>query len=146
MVETETFLKEKCLRSDNGGEYIDGGFNEYCTAHGIRMEKIILGTPQLNDVTECMNITLNECARSMWLHTRLPKTFWTEAVNTVAYLINQGPSVPMEFKIPKEVWSRKEVKFSHLKFFGCISYVHIDSNGCSKLDAKSKICFFYWLL
>ena len=48
----------------------------------------------------------------------------------------------MEFKIPKEVWSRKEVKFSHLNFFGCISYVHIDSNGRSKLDAKSKICFF----
>ena len=88
MVETEIGLKVKCLRSDNGGEYIDGGFNEYCVAHGIRMEKIILGTPQLNGVTECMNITLNECARSMWLHTRLPKTFWTEAVNTVAYLIN----------------------------------------------------------
>ena len=39
MVETETFLKEKCLRSDNGGEYIDGGFSEYCAAQGIRMEK-----------------------------------------------------------------------------------------------------------
>ena len=46
MVETETFLKEKCLRSDNGGEYIDGGFNEYCAMHGIRMEKTIPGTPQ----------------------------------------------------------------------------------------------------
>ena len=29
MVETETGLKVKCLRSDNGGEYIDGGFSEY---------------------------------------------------------------------------------------------------------------------
>ena len=147
MVETETFLKEKCLRSDNGGEYIDGGFNEYCTAHGIRMKKTIHGTPQQNGVSERMNKTLNECARSMRLHARLLKFFWADAVNTAAYLINQGPSVPMEFKIPKEVWSRKEVKFSHLNFFGCISYVHIDSNGRSKLDAKSKICFFfYWLL
>ena len=32
MVETKTGLKVKCLRSDNGGEYIDGGFNEYCAA------------------------------------------------------------------------------------------------------------------
>ena len=32
MVEIETSLKVKCLRSDNGGEYIDEGFSEYCVA------------------------------------------------------------------------------------------------------------------
>ena len=46
MVETETGLKVKCLRSDNGGKYIDGRFSEYCAAQGIRMEKTIPGTPQ----------------------------------------------------------------------------------------------------
>ena len=46
MVEIETGLKVKCLRSDNEGEYIDGGFSEYCATQGIRMEKTILGTPQ----------------------------------------------------------------------------------------------------
>ena len=45
----------------------------------------------------------------------------------------------MEFKLPEEVWSGKEVKFSHLKVFGCVSYVHIDSNARSKLDAKSMV-------
>ena len=30
MVETETGLKVKCLRLDNGGEYIDEVFSEYC--------------------------------------------------------------------------------------------------------------------
>ena len=48
----------------------------------------------------------------------------------------------MEFRLPVEVWSGKEVKFSHLKVFGYISYVHIDSDARSKLDAKSKIYFF----
>ncbi|RVX15044.1 Retrovirus-related Pol polyprotein from transposon TNT 1-94 [Vitis vinifera] len=142
MVETETGLKVKCLRSDNGGEYIDGGFSEYCAAQGIRMEKTIPGTPQQNGVAERMNRTLNERARSMRLHAGLPKTFWADAVSTAAYLINRGPSVPMEFRLPEEVWSGKEVKFSHLKVFGCVSYVHIDSDARSKLDAKSKICFF----
>ncbi|RVW67125.1 Retrovirus-related Pol polyprotein from transposon TNT 1-94 [Vitis vinifera] len=102
-----TLLMTQVERSDNGGEYIDGGFSEYCAAQGIRMEKTIPGTPQQN-----------------------------------AYLINRGPSVPMEFRLPEEVWSGKEVKFSHLKVFGCVSYVHIDSDARSKLDAKSKICFF----
>ena len=45
MVETGRGLKVKCLRSDNGGKYIDGRFNKYCAAQGIRMEKTIPGTP-----------------------------------------------------------------------------------------------------
>ena len=45
MVETKKSLKVKCLRSDNGGEYIDEGFSEYCAAQGIRMEKTIPETP-----------------------------------------------------------------------------------------------------
>ncbi|RVW20652.1 Retrovirus-related Pol polyprotein from transposon TNT 1-94 [Vitis vinifera] len=111
MVETETGLKVKCLRSDNGGEYIDGGFSKYCAAQGIRMEKTIPGTPQQNGVAERMNRTLNERARSMRLHAGLPKTFWADAVSTAAYLINRGPSVPMEFRLPEEVWSSKEVMY-----------------------------------
>ena len=89
-----------------------------------------------------MNKTLNERARSMRLHAGLQKTFWADVVSTAAYLINRGPSVPMEFRLPEEVWSDKEVKFSYLKIFCCVSYVHIDSDTRSKLDAKSKICFF----
>ena len=88
MVETETGLKVKCLRSDNGGEYIDEGFSEYCAAQGIRMEKTIPRTPQQNGVAERINRTFNERARSRRLHARLPKTFWVDAVSTAAYLIN----------------------------------------------------------
>uniref|UniRef100_A0A2N9EJ65 protein-serine/threonine phosphatase n=1 Tax=Fagus sylvatica TaxID=28930 RepID=A0A2N9EJ65_FAGSY len=130
------------LSKDNGGEYINGGFKEFCAANGIRMEKTIPRTPQQNGVAERMNRTLNERARSMRLHAGLPETFWADAVNTAAYLINRGPSVPLEFRIPEEVWSGKEVNLSYLKVFGCVSYVHIDSDARSKLDAKSRKCFF----
>ena len=75
MVETKTSLKVKCLRSDNGGEYIDGGFSEYCAAQRIRMENTIPRTSQQNGVVERMNRTLNKRARSMRLHSGLPKTF-----------------------------------------------------------------------
>ena len=111
MVETETDLKLKCLRSDNGGEYISRGFREFCAANGIRMEKTIPRTPQQNGLAERMNRTLNEHAKSMRLHAGLLETFRADAVNTAAYLINRGPSVPLEFRIPEEVWSGKEVMY-----------------------------------
>ena len=91
MVETETCLKVKCLKSDNGGEYIDEGFSEYYATQGIRMEKTISRTAHQNGVAERMNRTLNERARSMRLHAGLPKIFWANAVSTAAYLINRGP-------------------------------------------------------
>ncbi|KAL5805411.1 hypothetical protein ACOSQ4_028144 [Xanthoceras sorbifolium] len=142
MVENETGLKIKRLRSDNGGEYRDSRFREFCANSGIKMEKTVPMTPQQNGVAERMNRTLNERTRSMRLHAGLPKMLWAEAVNTAAYLINRGPSVPLDGGIPEEVWSGKEVNISHLRVFGCISYVHIDSAKRSKLDAKSNKCVF----
>jgi transposase InsO family protein len=131
-------MKLKCLRSDNGREYEDGGFKQFCAVNGINMQKTIPGTLQQNGFAECINRTLNECARSMKLHAGLAKTFWTNAVSTAAYLINRGSSVPLGHKLPKEVYSGNEVNLSHLKVFCCISYVYIESDARSKLDAKSK--------
>ncbi|RVW78557.1 Retrovirus-related Pol polyprotein from transposon TNT 1-94 [Vitis vinifera] len=54
MVETETGLKVKCLRSDNGGEYIDGGFSEYCVHRELGWRR-----PFLDTTTECLPDKLN---------------------------------------------------------------------------------------
>ena len=67
-----------------------------------------------------MNRTLNERARSIRLHAGLPKTFWADVVSTAAYLINRGPSVPMEFKLLEEVWSGKVFTFK--SFWLCFLY------------------------
>ena len=47
----------------------------------------------------------------------------------------------MEFRLPEEVWSGKEVKFSPLKDFSCVSYVHIDSDACRNLMQSQKYVF-----
>ncbi|KAE8695714.1 hypothetical protein F3Y22_tig00110694pilonHSYRG00408 [Hibiscus syriacus] len=142
MVENETGLKVKRLRSDNGGEYINRRFKDFCANNGIKMETIVPMTPQQNGVAERMNRTLNERVRSMRIHAGLPKFLWAEAINTAAYLINRGPSIPLDGIIPEEVWSKKEINLSHLRVFGCISYVYIDSAERNKLDAKSNKCVF----
>jgi len=133
MVKIKTSLKLKYLRSHYGGEYEDGGFKLFYVVNGIRMEKTILGTPQQNGMAESINMTLNEHARSMRLHAGLPKTFWTNAVSIVAYLINRGPLVPLDHRLPREVLSENEVNLSHLE---------VESDAYSKLDAKSRKCYF----
>ncbi|WP_156113317.1 hypothetical protein, partial [[Clostridium] innocuum] len=89
-----------------------------------------------------MNRTIMEHARSMRLHARLPKNMWAEAVNTAIYLINRGPSTPLDCGIPEEAWSGKKVSYSFLKTFGCEAFALIDSENRTKLEAKSKKCVF----
>ncbi|KAK8926036.1 hypothetical protein KSP39_PZI018103 [Platanthera zijinensis] len=135
-------MKLKCLRSDNDCEYCDKDFKELCELNGIKREFTVPRTPQQNGVAERMNITIIECARSMRIHSGLPKQFWAEAVNTAVFLINRGPSVPLDEGLPEEVWSGKKVNISLLKVFGCTSYVHTDAGARTKLDAKAIKCTF----
>ena len=118
-------MKVKCLRSDNGGEYDKSEFKAFCATEGIRLMRTVPGKARQNGIVERMNKTLNERARSMRIHCGLPKTFWADVVSTTAYFIKRGPSVPLGFKIPEEVWTGKELKYSHLRIFGCTTYVHV---------------------
>jgi transposase InsO family protein len=80
----------------NGGEYCSKEFYDYCSYHGIRREKTVPGTPQENGVSERMNKTIMECARSMRLHAGLPLQFWVDDVDNDDYLINIGPSSSLD--------------------------------------------------
>ena len=113
-VENKTGLKIKKLHSYNGGEYENSEFKKFYYLSGIKLSRMVPRTPQQNGIVEQMNRTLTERARSMRLHSGLPKQFWAEVVNTAAYLINRGPSKPLDLAIPEEIWTGKEVKLSHL--------------------------------
>ncbi|GKU90802.1 hypothetical protein SLEP1_g4753 [Rubroshorea leprosula] len=121
MVERETRLKLKCLRTDNGGEYTSKEFRDYCSKHGMRHEKTVPGTPQHNGVAERMNRTIVEKVRCMLKMATVSKPFWGEAVNTAVYLINRLPSVPLNFQIPEKAWTEKDVGYSHLRVFGSLA-------------------------
>ena len=65
MVENRTGRKLKTLRSDNGTEYTDGAFKEFCDREGIARYWTVRETPQQNGVAERLNRTLLEKARCM---------------------------------------------------------------------------------
>jgi hypothetical protein len=72
LVENDTRKRLKCIRSDNGGEYFIKEFDDYCSYHQIHREKIVLGTPQENGMSERMNMKIMEHARSMRLYVGFP--------------------------------------------------------------------------
>ena len=58
-------MKLKCIRTDNGGEYIVP-FDEYYREQGIRHQKTPPKIPQLNGLAERINRTLVERVRCLF--------------------------------------------------------------------------------
>ncbi|KAL2634609.1 hypothetical protein R1flu_006088 [Riccia fluitans] len=71
----------RCLRSDNGGEYILGEFEMYCEQEDITRHFTTFYTLGQNGVVERLNRTLLERARSMLSHSGLPPKFWAEGLS-----------------------------------------------------------------
>ena len=140
-VERQSGKKLKCIRTDNGGEYC-GPFDIYCKQHGIAHEKTPPKTPQLNGLAERMNRTLIERVRCMLSEAKLPKHFWGEALYTAVHVINLSSAVALNSEVPNKIWFGKNVKYDHLRVFGCKSFVHVPKDERSKLDAKSRQCIF----
>jgi transposase InsO family protein len=140
LVEKQTKHKLKTLRTDNGGEYTSKKLEQYLKSEGIRHEKTVPKTPEQNGVSERLNRTLVEAARSMLLDANLSKSFWAEAVNTAAYLKNRSPTKALQGKTPFEAWYGKKPNVEHLKVFGCMAYAHIPKDERGKFDSKARKC------
>ncbi|GKC36484.1 putative ribonuclease H-like domain-containing protein [Tanacetum coccineum] len=74
--------KVKVIRCDNKTEFKNKEMNQFCEIKGILRQFSVARTPQQNGVAERRNRTLIEAARTMLADSKLPTTFWAEAVNT----------------------------------------------------------------
>eukprot|EP01018_Ginkgo_biloba_P002375 Gb_15908 [translate_table: standard] len=138
LVERQTGLKLKVVRSNNGGEYTSKKFNQYCKDHGIQRQLTVAYTPQQNGMVERMNRTLVEKAKTMMIGRNVPDYLWCEAVCAATYLTNRSPTSTILGKTPEEAWARKKPTISHLKVFGCTTYMHTPKENCQKFDDKSS--------
>ena len=73
---------------------------------------------------------------------KLPKHFWGEALYTAVHVINLSPTVALDSEAPDKIWFGKNVRYDHLRVFGCKAFVHIPKDERSKLDAKTRQCIF----
>jgi transposase InsO family protein len=142
LVENQTGMKIKTLRSDNGGKFVSKKFDNLLDECGIQRQTSAPYTPQQNGVAERANRTIMECARSMIRAQGLDLEFRAEAVNTAVYIKSRCPTKALESKTPQETWTCKKPDVSHLKFFGCKTFTHIPDEKRSKLESKSMPCVF----
>ncbi|GJV00367.1 ribonuclease H-like domain-containing protein, partial [Tanacetum coccineum] len=71
---------------------------------GIKREFSVARTPQENGIAERRNRTLIEAARTMLADSKLPTTFWAEAINTACYVQNRVLVVKPHNKTPYELF------------------------------------------
>ena len=104
-LKNQTGRKIKKLRTDNGLEFCETDFNEFCAVNGIVRYKTLVGKPQQNRVAKRINRTLLEKACCMLSNAGLwdRKTFWVEAVSIACYLVNRSQHTFNDFQIPEEV-------------------------------------------
>nr|GEY56491.1 putative ribonuclease H-like domain-containing protein [Tanacetum cinerariifolium] len=106
--------KIKIIRCDNGTKFKNRVMNEFCEEKGIKREFSVAKTPQQNRVAERRNRTLIEAARTMLANSKLPTTFWAEAVNTACYVQNRVLVVKPHFKTPYELFKVKLLEYTTL--------------------------------
>ncbi|XP_020263269.1 uncharacterized protein LOC109839251 [Asparagus officinalis] len=106
MVERQTDLEIKKIRSNRDGEYTSAEFEDYCSNLGIEMQTTCPYTPQQNGVVERKNRTIVEMAKSLLHEKNLPYKFWGESVNIAVYILNRYPTRALEDMTPFEAFSK----------------------------------------
>ncbi|GKB13723.1 putative ribonuclease H-like domain-containing protein [Tanacetum coccineum] len=129
--------KVKVIRCDNRTEFKNKEMNQFCEMKGILRQYSVARTPQQNGVGEKRNRTLIEASRTMLADSKLPTTFWAEAVNTACYVQNKVLVVKPHNKTPYELFHGITPTLSFMRPFGCpVTFLNtIDQLG--KFDGKA---------
>ena len=113
----------KAVRTDQGSEFLNAELKKFLQSKGIAHETTAGYTPQQN-AAERLHRTLNESARALLLSSKLPRTFWGEAIRCANYIRNRLPvKASAEGKCPIELLTNKQPSLDNLRTFGCQAWV-----------------------
>ncbi|GJU56178.1 putative ribonuclease H-like domain-containing protein [Tanacetum coccineum] len=128
--------------------------NQFCEMKGIKREFSVARTPQQNGVTERKNRTLIEAARTMLADSKLPTTFWAEAINTACYVQNRVLVIKPQNKTPYELFLGRKPALSFMRPLGSgpnwlfdidvltnsMNYKPVVAGNQSNGNAGTKLC------
>ncbi|GJX89662.1 putative ribonuclease H-like domain-containing protein [Tanacetum coccineum] len=145
-IENQLDHKVKVIRYDNGTEFKNSVMNEFCEIKGIKREFSVARTPQQNGVAARKNITLIKVARTMLVDSKMPTTFWAEAVNTACYVLNKFLITKPHNKTPYELIHRRPPLTDFMKPFGCPVTILNTRDYLGKFEGKADEGFSLYTL
>ncbi|GKE09312.1 putative reverse transcriptase domain-containing protein [Tanacetum coccineum] len=116
--------------------------NQFCEMKGIKREFSVARTPQQNSVAERKNRTLIEATRTMLVDSKLPTTFWDEAVNTACYVLNRVLVIKPHNKTPYELIRGRPPLIDFMKPFWCHVTILNTKDHLGKFDRKADEGYF----
>ncbi|GJS87376.1 putative ribonuclease H-like domain-containing protein [Tanacetum coccineum] len=135
-------LRVKVIRCDNGTEFKNRVMNEFCEMKGIKREFCVARTTQQNGVAKRKNRTLIKAARIMLADSKLPTTFWAEAVNTALYVQNRVLVIKPHNKTLYELFLGRKLALGFMRPFGCPITILNTIYHLGKFDGKADEGFF----
>ncbi|GJY78729.1 ribonuclease H-like domain-containing protein [Tanacetum coccineum] len=130
----------KALQCDHGGEYDNACFHDLFRQNGIQFRFSCPRTSQQNGKSERMLRTVNNLIRTLLFQAHIPPSYWVEALNMAAHLLNILPSTAINNEIPFTKLYNQTPTYEHLRVFGCLCYPHVDVSH--KLEPRSTPCIF----
>lgn len=123
---------------DNGGEFLTIG--AYLEAQGVEFDTSAPYCKQQNGLAERTNRTIKERINTILMDANLPRSFWTEILDTVTYLKLRAPASILRKKTPYEILYGKPPRLSHLRRVGSRAWVLIPQEQRDKIDPRSSKC------
>ncbi|GKB57552.1 ribonuclease H-like domain-containing protein [Tanacetum coccineum] len=145
-----TYLKGKQHKASSSKDETSGILKSFITEienlvdkkKGIKREFSVARTPQQNGIAERRNRTLIEAAKTMLADSKLPTTFWAEAVNTTCYVQNRVLVVKPYNKTPYELFRGRTPALGFMRPFVCHVTILNTLDYLGKFDGKSDEGFF----
>ncbi|GJT57369.1 putative ribonuclease H-like domain-containing protein [Tanacetum coccineum] len=141
-VENLLYQRVKVIRCDNGTEFKNKEMNQFYERKGIKREFSIARTPQQNGVAKRKNRTLIEAARTMLVDSKLPTTFWAEAVNTASCVQNRVLVTKPHNKTHYELFLGRKPALGFMRPFRCPVTILNTIDHLGKFNGKADKGFF----
>nr|GEX17628.1 putative ribonuclease H-like domain-containing protein [Tanacetum cinerariifolium] len=137
--------KVKVIRCDNRTEFKNREMNQFCEINGIMRQFSVARTPQQNRVAERINKTLIKAARTMLVDSKLPTTFWAEAVNTAWIIVIRNKTRLVAQGYTQEEGIDYDEVFAHVAIIEAIrlflAYASIKDFVVYQIDVKSDFLY-----
>ncbi|GJS73511.1 retrovirus-related pol polyprotein from transposon TNT 1-94 [Tanacetum coccineum] len=108
------------VRTDRGTEFLNKTLHAYFKEEGIEHQTSTPRTPESAS--------------------KLPLSFWAEAVATACYTQNRSIIISAHGKMAYHIINDRKPSIKHLHIFGCICYITRDGENLDKMKEKGDPC------